>query len=190
MNNDKLEVSRELLVVIETFISAQADSFPKINVPRGMRSEGLDHVSKELRALLAKPVARPHSDTNLVDVISREMNRLGYGFHESHAASILHVVQKAQNQGDPVAVLYTDGSVLTKAECGISFDVCCKVETPLYSHPAEQPAPVSVVLPSIDAVMKLVFDYQLNKNKNVTGTTNWAANIGMAVIDEVKRLNP
>jgi hypothetical protein len=56
MNNDKLEVSRELLAVIETFISAQADSFPKINVPRGMRSEGLDHVSKELCALLAAPV--------------------------------------------------------------------------------------------------------------------------------------
>ena len=50
----------------------------------------------------------------------------------------------AQPQGLPVAVMYADGSVLTKAECGIAFEVCCKVETPLY---AEQPAPVAVVLP-------------------------------------------
>lgn len=39
-----------------------------------------------------------------------------------------------QQQGEPVAVLYADGSVLTKAECGISFEICCKVETPLYTH--------------------------------------------------------
>lgn len=55
-NDNKLEVSRDLLAVIETFISTQADSFPKINVPRGMRSAGLDHISKELCALLATPV--------------------------------------------------------------------------------------------------------------------------------------
>lgn len=45
----------------------------------------------------------------------------------------------AQNQGEPVAVMYADGSVLTKAECGSAFDICCKVETPLYTRPAEQP---------------------------------------------------
>lgn len=43
-------------------------------------------------------------------------------------------------QGEPVAVLYADGTVLTKAECGDSFAVCCKVQTPLYAapQPAEQ----------------------------------------------------
>lgn len=40
-----------------------------------------------------------------------------------------------QYKGEPVAVLYADGSVLTKAECGEAFETCCKVETPLYLHP-------------------------------------------------------
>ncbi|MBF4207472.1 hypothetical protein EI533_07000 [Pseudomonas donghuensis] len=41
----------------------------------------------------------------------------------------------AQHQGEPVAVLYADGFVMTKAECGDAFETCCKVETPLYRHP-------------------------------------------------------
>lgn len=40
----------------------------------------------------------------------------------------------ALSAGDPVAVLYADGSILTKAECGNSFAICCKVETPLFTH--------------------------------------------------------
>lgn len=39
-----------------------------------------------------------------------------------------------QHQGEPVAVLYANGTVLTKAECGDVFDICCKVETPLYTR--------------------------------------------------------
>ncbi|WPO32056.1 Lar family restriction alleviation protein [Pseudomonas sp. BO3-4] len=39
-----------------------------------------------------------------------------------------------QHQGKPVAVLYANGTVLTKADCGDAFDICCKVETPLYTH--------------------------------------------------------
>ncbi|MCE0875938.1 Lar family restriction alleviation protein [Pseudomonas monteilii] len=39
-----------------------------------------------------------------------------------------------QHKGEPVAVMYADGSVLTKADCGHAFDICCKVETPLYRH--------------------------------------------------------
>ena len=39
-----------------------------------------------------------------------------------------------QHQGEPVAVLYANGTVLTKADCGDVFDICCKVETPLYTH--------------------------------------------------------
>lgn len=38
------------------------------------------------------------------------------------------------HQGEPVAVMYANGSVLTKADCGDSFEICCKVETPLYTH--------------------------------------------------------
>ncbi|UNY90618.1 MULTISPECIES: hypothetical protein [unclassified Pseudomonas] len=46
-----------------------------------------------------------------------------------------------------------------------------------------------VVLPSVDSVMNIVMRYQWNEKTNVTGTTNWAANLGMKVVDEVKRLN-
>lgn len=35
------------------------------------------------------------------------------------------------NKPEVVAVMYRDGGVLTKQECGIAFDTCCKVETPL-----------------------------------------------------------
>lgn len=54
-NKPMLSVRRELLAVIEVFISSQADAFPLISIPRGLRSDGLDQVSKELRALLDKP---------------------------------------------------------------------------------------------------------------------------------------
>lgn len=39
-----------------------------------------------------------------------------------------------QHKGEPVAVLYANGTVLTKADCGDVFDICCKVETPLYTR--------------------------------------------------------
>ncbi|GGU53626.1 hypothetical protein GCM10009504_08000 [Pseudomonas laurentiana] len=51
------------------------------------------------------------------------------------AAQVTAQYQPAeQHQGEPVAVLYANGSVLTKADCGDSFEICCKVETPLYTH--------------------------------------------------------
>jgi len=46
-----------------------------------------------------------------------------------------------------------------------------------------------VVLLSVDNVMNIVMRYQWNEKTNVTGTTNWAANLGMRVVEEVKRLN-
>ena len=45
------------------------------------------------------------------------------------------------------------------------------------------------MLPSVDNVMNIVMRYQWNEKTNVTGTTNWAANLGMKVVEEVKRLN-
>lgn len=51
---------------------------------------------------------------------------------------------------EPVAVMYPDGTVLNKAECGNSFDVCCRVNTPLYRQPQRIPTqlfPVKPVLP-------------------------------------------
>lgn len=40
--------------------------------------------------------------------------------------------------GEPVAVLYKDGTVLTRADCQDEevFRICCKVETPLYAAPS------------------------------------------------------
>ncbi|MBC3421837.1 hypothetical protein [Pseudomonas sp. RW3S2] len=54
-------------------------------------------------------------------------------FKESSEVQAL-LAQPAQHQGEPVAVLYANGTVLTKADCGDVFDICCKVETPLYTH--------------------------------------------------------
>lgn len=53
--------------------------------------------------------------------------------------------------GEPVAVLYRNGDVLTKAECGEYFEICCKVETPLYTA-----APPAVLPPDVaEAVTRL-----------------------------------
>lgn len=42
--------------------------------------------------------------------------------------------ERLKDEAPPVAVLYKDGTVLTKEECGTSFDICCKVETPLFTR--------------------------------------------------------
>lgn len=47
----------------------------------------------------------------------------------------------------------------------------------------------TVVYPTVDDVMKVVLSYQFEDRANVTGTTNWAANLGMAVVNRVKELN-
>lgn len=41
----------------------------------------------------------------------------------------------ANREAQPVAVMYKNGDVLTKEECGKCFDICCRVETPLYTAP-------------------------------------------------------
>ncbi|HCE5785467.1 hypothetical protein ACM7EC_03780 [Pseudomonas aeruginosa] len=45
-----------------------------------------------------------------------------------------------------------------------------------------------VVLPSVDNVMNIVMRYQWNEKTNVTGTTNWAANLGMRVVGDFQNL--
>lgn len=40
----------------------------------------------------------------MISVIAQEMDRLGYGLHESHAQSIWLKIQAEQHQGDPVAL--------------------------------------------------------------------------------------
>jgi hypothetical protein len=43
-----------------------------------------------------RPPTHQKGDSGLVGIIANEMNRLGYGLHESHAASILCALQTAQ----------------------------------------------------------------------------------------------
>ena len=43
---------------------------------------------------------------------------------------------------------------------------------------------VVIDLPTPAKAMAVVIDYQDNKRQNVTGTTNWAANLGMCVVNE------
>lgn len=57
---------------------------------------------------------------------------------------------------------------------------------PLYTS---QPAPVAVKYPSVSQAMKLVMRYQESVRTNVTGTTNWAANLGMFIVNHIKELN-
>lgn len=47
-------------------------------------------------------------------------------------------------QGEAVAVMYADGTVLTKADCGTAFEICCKVNTPLYTAQTATTDAVSV----------------------------------------------
>jgi len=45
---------------------------------------------------------------------------------------------------------------------------------------------VVIDLPAPAKAMAVVIDYQDNKRQNVTGTTNWAANLGMCVVNECR----
>ncbi len=71
---------------------------------------------------------------------------------------------------------------------GSDYDALAAEAQALREEVAELRARV-VVLPSVDNVMNIVMRYQWNEKTNVTGTTNWAANLGMRVVEEVKRLN-
>ncbi|QZA71301.1 Lar-like restriction alleviation protein [Pseudomonas phage AH02] len=51
------------------------------------------------------------------------------------------IAELEAGQGEAVAVMYANGTVLSKSDCVSEsvFDICCKVQTPLYrqSHPAK-----------------------------------------------------
>ncbi|WP_443692051.1 hypothetical protein ACRZ5O_22750 [Pseudomonas protegens] len=121
MSNEMISVPRELLRWMHDFI----------NDGLALSKEEAS-VSEQLRALLAKP-AKP-TKSECPHCLGDSM----FGCAECEPEDL------GQHQGEPVAVMYADGSVLTKAECGSAFDICCKVETPLYTRPAEQPATVAV----------------------------------------------
>ena len=51
---------------------------------------------------------------------------------------------------EPVAVMYPDGTVLNKTEYRNSFDICCRVHTPLYRHPQRRLEMADVVRAHLD----------------------------------------
>lgn len=57
-------VPRELLEIVAGFVSSQADAFPKINIPHGMRSDALDQITAELRALLDAAGLKPFTSAD------------------------------------------------------------------------------------------------------------------------------
>lgn len=72
---------------------------------------------------------------DLAELIATQARVCGGGAYEIWEVICKGFGQPAErHQGEPVAVLYANGSVLTKADCGDVFDICCKVETPLYTH--------------------------------------------------------
>ncbi|HCG0940083.1 TPA: hypothetical protein NJF81_001054 [Pseudomonas aeruginosa] len=78
--------------------------------------------------------------------------------------------------------------------CGVEVDledylIAAKAEAQALREEVAALRARVVVLPSVDNVMNIVMRYQWNEKTNVTGTTNWAANLGMKVVEEVKRLN-
>lgn len=91
------------------------------------------------------PTENRSSNTEMVSVPRHTLENVlndGSCKAEVHAAFIqarndierLLAQPAEQHQGEPVAVLYADGTVLTKTDCGDGFEICCKVETPLYTH--------------------------------------------------------
>lgn len=171
-------VPRELLEVVARFVSSQADAFPLINVPRGLRSEALDQVARELRALLDAPA----KEQQWVSV--EAFNRV---------SSELEELKATQSQGEPVAYRWRvkGQGEWTASVCKVEFDARANddrfVAQALY---AEQPAPVAVVLPDSKAVAALVT--MAARHADLTAGANYhtaASFAADAVIYEITRLN-
>ena len=160
-NKPMLSVERELLAVIEGFISSQADAFPLISIPRGLRSDGLDQVSKELRALLDKPAkasgyCSDYQNCECMDKTKsvREAceNWVSWGKPSTCAKS--QVEPAAQQQGDPVFMKPQYSSlpglkiVCEEGEIGAEA---------FYRSPAEPPVPVALTIPE-ECPHIIVFD--------------------------------
>lgn len=81
-----------------------------------------------------------------------------HGVCPIYAAMLAAAPVPPQADAQPVAVLYKDGTVLTRDECGTSFDICCKVETPLYTH--ADAGEVERLRADIDTLNSLCLEYK------------------------------
>lgn len=121
MSNQMVMVSRELLKRLYVYADMPADEFG------------------EIRALLKEPPAAQSVDGTDLEAAVRVLKyfncpELAQAVDRARTALSAPV----QSEQVPVAVLYKDGQVLTKADCGDVFDICCKVETPLYAAPVRE----------------------------------------------------
>ncbi|MDP9528553.1 hypothetical protein [Pseudomonas protegens] len=162
MSKEMISVPRELLEIVTGFVSSQADAFPLINVPRGLRSAGLDHVTAELRALLAKPAAESKPDPIIAVLKSNLADGVMPSFSGGDLKHLIKLLESAsgpaaQPQGEPVA---DDEILQAMADHGSPNDergtstyderqalAAGRAVLALYTRPAEQPAPVAVVTP-------------------------------------------
>lgn len=88
------------------------------------------------------------------------------------------LAQPAEQQDEPVAVMYENGTVLSKADCGNVFDICCRAQTPLYRRPAVQ----AVRLPDVDKLSNII--------RQVDGNHSLGAGaLAEKILDAVAKLN-
>lgn len=117
------------------------------SIVRMLQAGGAWGAAEQLRTALAQPAAQHQGDPVVLPARLKETGDEGYDERNGPAIDAwnacldkiaklgpLYARPQVQNQGEPVAVLYANGTVLTKADCGDAFEICCKVETPLYTH--------------------------------------------------------
>lgn len=115
MNNDLMLVSRETL-----------SRWRKLLLTAEF--EGVPGEIQELLTAAPAALAAPVPTAREAEALAAEK---ALGIERLPAESVVPV----QSEQEPVAVLYKSGYVMTKADCGDVFDICCKVETPLYAEP-------------------------------------------------------
>lgn len=93
---------------------------------------------------LRRKVEAEERERDELRTLAEEQSKLA-GINAARAQKAeAEIARRDAAAGEPVAVLYRNGDVLTKAECGKYFEICCKVETPLYTA-----APPAVLPPDI-----------------------------------------
>lgn len=74
----------------------------------------------------------------LIGVIAREMNRLGYGLHESHAESILCAMRASQAEMEPLSEVVVLRSAVQELEGMRDARVSAKIDVQMASMPVER----------------------------------------------------
>ncbi|MDP9504568.1 hypothetical protein Q7O60_16345 [Pseudomonas protegens] len=189
MSNEMISVSRELFEeIVEDAISYLGTDMAWTEY--GTRCDEVRARYKS--ALLAKPAAQHQGNAVAARVCAYtpglgqvELKLPGALPSWLELGEVVTVQQGgAQPQGEPVAMVRTHGSVCWEEITGESLELCqaqpeeYEVRT-LYTRPAEQPAPVAVVLPERNKASQ---NLDLEQCGYVDG---WNA-----CLEEVARLNP